>query len=137
MKRSSFQVGVILVLSLLASGVEAKKSLKANTDASQKAVSALLAASDEPIPSESTCHGVFGGEGPPRVRDLLAMELATFSRGKNTLVGTCKAGGTGRPQACRVTIAHEFGEEASSAEIRFDAIDGHAVAASLDCRLLP
>jgi hypothetical protein len=136
-KRSFFQVGVLLVISFLASGVEAKKSLKANTDASQKAVSALLAVSDEPIPAGSTCHGVFGGEGPPRVRDLLAMELATFSRGKNTLVGACKVGATGRPQACQVTITHEFGEEASSAQIRFDAIDGHAVPASLDCRLTP
>ena len=137
MKLSSFQIGILVVTALLASDAAAKKSLKAGTDASQMAVALLLSVSDEIIPPHSSCHGIFGGDGPPRVRDLLAMELATFSRGKNTLAGTCKADAARQVQVCQVSISHEFGEEASSAEIRFDAMEGRAVVSSLACRLAP
>jgi hypothetical protein len=136
-KLSSIQFAGLVVIALLAHSAEAKNSLKSNSDASQRAISSLLAVSDEVIPTASTCHGAFGGSGPAKVRDLLAMELATFSRGTNTLVGACKASTAGPALACHVAIAHEFGEEASSAEIRFQVQDGRAVVSSLDCRLAP
>ena len=137
MKPSSIQFAGLIVIALFARSAEATKSLKSDSDASQRAVSSLLAAADEVIPAASTCHGAFGGSGPAKVRDLLAMELATFSRGTNTFVGACKASTAGPALACHVAIAHEFGEEASSAEIRFQAKDGRALVSSLDCRLTP
>jgi hypothetical protein len=56
---------------------------------SQRAMPALLAASDEVIPASSSCNGLFGGESPARVKDLLAMELTTLSRGRNVVTGHC------------------------------------------------
>ncbi len=136
MKIPLVRAAALVALALLAQGADARKGLKAESDASQRAVSLLLAIADEPIPTGSSCQGRFGNDGPPRVRDLVAMELATFSRGKNTLVGRC-TGAAGQAQACHVAITHEFGEEASSADIRFQAQDGRAVASSLTCVLTP
>jgi hypothetical protein len=76
----------------------------------------LLPASNMTIPPKSTCGGEYGQIGPPKVKDLLAMELAGFNRGNNAIVGSCR--GT-EARSCSLLIRHEFGEDGYSAEIHF------------------
>jgi hypothetical protein len=130
-------LAALLFTLCLASTATAKKSLKGNGEASGRAITALLASSEEVIPVESTCHGAFGGSGPAKVHDLLGMELATLSRGTNTMSGACHAEGSARSEACHVAITHQFGEEASSADIRFRALEGRADVSTLSCVLTP
>ncbi len=129
--------GGLLAATLLAHAAQAAPSPKIDAEASQRAITLLLAASEDVIPADSTCHGIFGGGNPGRMRDLVAMELATFARGDNTLEGGCQTRGSVPALACHVDIAHAFGEDASSATIRFQAVAGRLVASSLDCLLMP
>ena len=133
MKRASTWFAVGLAVCLLSQPVGAKPA-KVDRASSQRAMSALLAASDDVIPETSSCHGLFGGGSPGRVRDLVAMEFATLSRGRNVVIGHCDADEDGR---CSVSITHDFGEEVSSADIRFKTLDGRAIPESLDCVLTP
>lgn len=113
------------------------KSAKIDRAGSQRAMTALLAASDEVIPASSSCHGLFGGESPARVKDLLAMELATLSRGRNVVTGHCDPADAGDGAQCAISITHDFGEDVSSADIRFRTQAGRADAQSLACVLTP
>ena len=113
------------------------KPTKIDRAGSQRAMTALLAASDEVIPASSSCHGLFGGESPARVKDLLAMELATLSRGRNVMTGHCDPAEAGDGAQCAISITHDFGEDVSSADIRFRTQAGRADAQSLACVLTP
>jgi hypothetical protein len=76
----------------------------------------LLSASNMTIPPHSSCGGEYGQIGAPKLKDLLAVELSYFNRGKNTIVGSCQ--GTGA-KSCSVLIRHEYGEDLGAAEIHF------------------
>lgn len=59
------------------------------------------------------------------------MQLAYLHRGDNTIAGRCAAG------QCELRIAHAFGEEVASAELRFKVKQGSVVASSLRCVITP
>jgi hypothetical protein len=101
-------------------------------ESTQKALTFLLASSEEEIPAGSSCHGLFGQDGPPRVRDLMAMELSSLFRGNNSIAGKCD-----QDKSCSVKISHELGEAVSSAEISFKVKDGRVRLDSLSCILTP
>lgn len=98
----------------------------------QKALTFLLASSAEEIPAGSSCHGLFGQDGPPRIKDLMAMELSSLFRGNNSIVGNCD-----REDSCSVKIAHAYGEAVSSADINFKVKDGRIRLDTLSCTLSP
>jgi len=112
----------------------AKKSIDDSQQRAQRALALLLMSSAELIPAESSCQGIYGGEVPPKLKDLLAMELASLSRGKNSVTGTC---GRGDPMRCTVAISHSFGEAVSSADIKFSVKAGRLDMDSLECILTP
>ena len=136
MKISLALFAVVLCCGLCSQPVAAKPT-KIDRAASQRAMTALLAASDEVIPASSSCHGLFGGESPARVKDLLAMELTTLSRGRNVVTGHCDPADAGDGAQCAILITHDFGEDVSSADIRFRTQAGRADAQSLACVLTP
>jgi hypothetical protein len=125
-----------LALAILATGLSAmpataKKKPGPNPADTQRAITLLLAMAEEPIPSSSSCYGRYGGDGPPKVKDMLGMELASLSRGQNKVAGHCTA------QRCAISIAHHFGEDVSSADVSFDVEGGRGQPNSLTCVLTP
>ena len=74
----------------------------------KRALNLLLAASNMTLPPQSSCGGYYGQTGAPKVKDLLAMELAYFNRGENTIVGSCQGPGA---KSCSLLIGHEYGED--------------------------
>jgi|WetSurMetagenome_2_1015567.scaffolds.fasta_scaffold845233_1 hypothetical protein len=99
--------------------------------ATREAVAALLASSNVAIPSTSTCQGDYGQHGQPRIRDLLAVQLAYLNAGQNVIEGKCVAG------ACSVSFRHAAGEDVSSATIEFSVLKGRANPATLHCTITP
>jgi len=99
----------------------------------EKLLNLLLAASTMTIPPQSSCQGDYGQQGKPKVKDLLAMELAGFSRGENTIVGNCK----GEPKSCSLHISHAYGEDVYSAYIRFKVRKGVVDINTLSCIMTP
>lgn len=99
--------------------------------ATQKALSALLAAANDAIPRASSCHGDFGQTGQARVKDLLAMRMAYLYAGTNVVEGSCQKG------QCTVSINHAAGEDVASAAISFSVSGGKARASSLQCVITP
>ena len=91
----------------------------------------LLSASNESIPQGSTCFGAYGQSGEPRVRDLLAVELASLYKGVNVISGSCT------PVACSLAITHRAGEDVSSALINFRYRNSQLVIGSMACRITP
>ncbi len=128
-------IGICVIgLSVVGGIALAKKSADDSQQRSQQAIAFLLSSSAEQIPVNSSCHGIYGGEVPPKIKDLLAMELATLSRGKNSVLGTCNQ--SNRMQ-CTVAITHAFSESVSSADIRFEVKAGHVDMSTIDCTLTP
>ena len=82
----------------------------------ERLLNLLLAASNMTIPPQSSCGGEYGQTGAPKVKDLLAMELAGFNRGNNTIKGSCQGSGA---KSCKLFIGHKYGEDQYAAEIRF------------------
>ncbi len=108
------------------------KKPKPNSEDTQKVLTVLLASSEEEIPEASTCNGRFGQTGRARMKDLLAMELASLSGGSNSVAGTCAS-----ETSCALRISHAFGEAVSSANIRFKVKTGRVDMESLSCVLTP
>lgn len=100
----------------------------------EKALNLLLAASNMAIPPQSSCQGDYGQQGEPKVKDVLAMELAGFNRGKNTIAGSCQGPG---PKSCEILIRHEFGEDGYSAQIHFLVQKGAIDITTLTCIITP
>ena len=124
---------VVWSAALFASGgavVEGKPS-PAN---SQQALAFLLESAAKLIPEKSSCQGIYGAEVPPRIADLLAMELANLTRGRNSISGSCSQGDRAH---CTVAIDHAFCESVSSAEIEFDVKAGLLDINSIACALTP
>ena len=131
MTRAYLVLASVAVL-LLAVPAVAKKKPGPHPADTQKALNFLLAIANQPIPATSSCYGSFGGDEPPKVKDLLAMELASFSRGQNSVSGKC----SGEPNLrCGISISHSSGEDVSSAEITFGVKEGRPDA--LQCVLTP
>jgi hypothetical protein len=104
------------------------------TKATEKALFALLAASNNTVRPGSSCDSPYGQQGPARVVDIVATALSVFHRGKNTIVGSCSGQDK---QTCSLSISHAFGEEVSSAEFRFEARNAKALADTLECVTTP
>ena len=68
------------------------------------------------------------------MKDVLAMELAGFSRGKNTIVGSCKGE---EPKSCTLHISHAYREDVYSAYIRFKVRGGVVDISTLSCIMTP
>lgn len=95
----------------------------------------LLAACNMTIPPQSSCRGEYGQTGAPKVRDLLAMELAYLNRGENTIVGSCKGSGA---KSCNLFIGHKYGEDQYAAEIHFTVSNkGEIDINTLTCIMTP
>jgi hypothetical protein len=123
---------VLFAMTLIAIPAMAKKKPGPHPADTQKALTFLLAMSEQAIPLTSSCYGSFGVDRPPKVKDLLAMEFASLSRGQNHVLGKC----SGEPNLrCTVSIAHSSGEDVSSADITFDIKDGRPD--GLECVLTP
>lgn len=94
----------------------------------------LLSASNELIPSESSCGGNYGQAGRARLKDLLSAKLAYLYKGKNTITGRCHGKGD---KNCVLIIKHTAGEDAYSAEIRFLIQRGKIQMSTLTCVITP
>lgn len=108
-------------------------SAPANPEATRKALTALLAAANNPIPRTSSCyegHGVYGQLGPATVKDLLAMRMAYLYAGSNVIEGHCE-----QAQQCTVSIRRAAGEDVASIVIFFKL--RHGKARSLQCVITP
>ena len=106
-----------------------------NPEATRKALTALLAAANDPIPRTSSCHeghGVYGQSGPATVKDLLAMRMAYLYAGSNVIEGHCE-----QSQQCTVSIRHAAGEDVASVSITFAVKAGKAQATTLRCLITP
>jgi hypothetical protein len=106
----------------------------AGANDTEKALNFLLAASNMTIPPTSSCSGLYGQKGPPKLKHLLAMRFAGFNRGQNTITGACQ--GTAK-KSCSVSISHRYGEDVYGAEIRFQvnsegAIDVNTLTCIMD-----
>jgi hypothetical protein len=99
----------------------------------EEVLNLLLAASTMTIPSQSSCQGDYRQQGKPKVKDVLAMELAYLNRGKNTIAGKCK----GEPKSCILRIRHAYGEDVYSADIRFSVHEGALDISTLSCIMTP
>lgn len=126
---------MVLVVSLLTGAAAASWAQTANTpgnlEATRKALTALLAAANDPIPRSSSCHeghGAYGQPGPATVKDLLAMRMAYLYAGSNVIEGHCE-----QAQQCTVSIRHAAGEDVASASITFAVKTGKAQVATLRC----
>ncbi len=96
------------------------------------ALRSLLMLSHRTIPKSSSCFGDYGQRGPPKVNDLLAVQLSNLSAGHNAIRGACAH------QRCSLRITHDGGsEDVSSAEIRFTVNAGRANISSLQCVMTP
>jgi hypothetical protein len=105
----------------------------ADPAATREALAALLVASNDAIPSRSSCAGSYGQAGRATVKDLLSVQFASLYRGENVVDGRCERDG-GR---CTLTIRHANGDDLSSARISFTARHGKAQVASLACIITP
>jgi hypothetical protein len=132
MSRPLFLAAVLAVSLGLAEDTFAKGPDK--TKATEKALFALLAASNDTVTPGSSCDAPYGQQGPARVVDIVATALSVFHRGNNTIVGSCL--GQDR-QTCSLSISHAFGEEVSSAEFRFKTRNAKALADTLECATTP
>lgn len=106
-----------------------------NPEATRKALTALLAAANDPIPRTSSCHegqGAYGQTGPATVKDLLAMRMAYLYAGSNVIEGHCE-----QSQQCTVSIRHAAGEDVASVSITFAVKAGKAQATTLRCLITP
>ena len=127
---------MLAVLGVFAVGAVCTHSARAassNADpvATQKALSALLAASNDLIPRSSSCHGDFGQPGKAKVKDLVAMRLAYLYTGSNVIEGSCT------PKECSLSITHAAGEDVAAATITFALSGSKARASSLQCVITP
>jgi len=130
---------MVLVVSLQTVAAAASWAQTANTpgnpEATRKALTALLAAANDPIPRTSSCHegqGAYGQTGPATVKDLLAMRMAYLYAGSNVIEGHCE-----QSQQCTVSIRHAAGEDVASASITFAVKAGKAQVATLQCLITP
>lgn len=131
-KKQSPWIAAAFVLCLSWPGLAGEPG--ANPDRTLPVLKALLQSSDQLIPAGSSCDGKYGNQGPTRVRDLLAMELAYLYRGKNVIKGECRGSGV---RQCSLTISHTFGEDVSSAVLSFKLKDGKVQVETLSCILTP
>lgn len=113
----------------------AEDAAKAEPRSAQSAWTALLGMADKPLPRATGCHGDYGQPGHgrrPRVKDLLASQLAYMGAGQNTLSGHCAA------NRCEVQLQRRNGEDVSSATLNFELLrDGRADPRSLRCVMTP
>lgn len=103
-----------------------------NPETTRKALTALLAAANDPIPRSSSCSGAYGQPGPATVKNLLAMRMAYLYAGSNVIEGHCE-----HSQQCTVSIRHAAGEDVASVVIFFKLRDGKARSSSLRCVITP
>ena len=106
-----------------------------NPEATRKALTALLAAANDPIPRTTSCHegqGAYGQTGPATVKDLLSMRMAYLYAGSNVIEGHCE-----QSQQCTVSIRHAAGEDVASVSITFAVKAGKAQATTLRCLITP
>lgn len=112
-----------------------EEAAKADPQSAQFAWTALLGIADAALPSGTGCHGDYGQPGHgrrPRVKDLLASQLAYMSAGQNTLSGHCAA------NRCEVQLQRRNGEDVSSATLNFERLrSGRADPRSLRCVMTP
>ena len=125
---------IVLGCALAAPALAADATPAAPADpvATQKALSALLAAANDTIPRASSCHGDFGQTGKAKIKDLLAMRMAYLYAGTNVIEGNCS-----KAAQCTVTINHAAGEDVASAAISFTVSGGKARSSSLQCVITP
>ena len=95
-------------------------------DDCKAALTALIAAGATPLPAGTPCSSGFIDTKPPTVADLLALELAEFSRGRNV-----------DRRRCRLRILHRFGEDVSSMDLRFTLRHSRLDIGSLECFMTP
>jgi hypothetical protein len=131
-QRASWIIPIALQLCLSLPGLASQS--QGNPDRTLPVLKALLDSSDQLIPAGSSCDGKYGNQGPARISDLLATQLAYLYRGKNVIKGACR--GSGDPR-CSVTISHAFGEDVSSAVLSFNLKDGKVQVETLSCILTP
>ena len=105
----------------------------ADPKSTQSALTLLFTEANAKIPPSSSCMGDYGQQGDVRIRDLLAMGLSFFIRGKNTIVGSCQGK---RSKKCSLLIRHEL-VEGYAAEINFTAKEGKVDVSSLTCVITP
>lgn len=119
----------LCVLVLFAAGNVAADSGHPQNTAT--ALRALLAASNQAIPTSSTCHGTYFPGRQATVKDLVAVQLAYLQSGENVISGLCTK------QKCALEIRHANGEDVSYASIAFDVRNGAARASTLACVITP
>ena len=122
---------IFALLMILVSGTQ----LTAAPRDTEVVLNLLLAASNMTIPRQSSCNGEYGQTGAPKVKDLLAAELAGFNRGNNTIAGSCQGRDS---KSCSVLIRHEYGEGGYAADIRFKVSSkGTVDISTLSCIISP
>ena len=108
------------------------KTQRHDADETTTALAALFRASEERFIPGSSCDGTYPPKSNPlRVGFMLAAVLANLDVGKNTIYGSCKG------NKCSVEIYHAYGEDVSSAVIRFRIKNGKALVETMECRLTP
>ncbi len=95
------------------------------------ALHALMQVANITVPSSSSCHGKYDGSKKPTVGHVLSMQLAYLSNGDNHIAGDCI------DTHCHIRIRHAFGEDVSSADIRFEVRNGKANVSTLQCVITP
>ena len=135
----SRRVAIVLIVSLQVVAATASWAQTDRTpgdpEATRKALTALLAAANDPIPRTSSCHegqGAYGQTGPATVKDFLAMRMAYLYAGSNVVEGRFE-----QAQQCTVSIRHAAGEDVASVVIFFKLRDGKARSSSLRCVITP
>ena len=103
---------------------------------------ALLAISEEPVQSHSSCdQGLLlpNKPGPQQIGDLIAISLAYHGVGDSKLRGSCDRDGNAD---CIVSLTHTrkrkgYPDELQFTIFKFKIVDGKAQPASLECEISP
>lgn len=120
-------IGAVCLFSYISSAAEPS----ADPIATRKTLAVLFASSNASIPKGSTCWGDYGQTGQPKIKDMLAMQLAYMYVGENLIEGKCADG------LCSITIKHSSGEDVSFAQIKFCIRKGRVNTATLHCIITP
>lgn len=135
--RHPLKTALAVALMVAASANGATSVDSPDPDKTYGALAILLASYGKTVPAGSSCDGAFSPtqKGPAKIGDVFAYRLAYLSDGTNVVSGACEAN-AGR-QECEVAMTHANGEDVASTTIRFHAVKGQLVPASLACVITP
>ena len=130
--RAYLRAAIVAVLFLCAGASAHAQTQRHDSYETSVALAALFMASEEIFVPGSSCYGsYFSDQRPPRVGHFLGVWMSNLDIGKNTIYGSCKG------NKCSVHIYHAYGEDVSSAVIRFRSKNGKARVGTMECHTTP